>query len=377
MGGVVGTSTGNKDKSYDKLYVDGCKNYGDIEYGEVACGDRISVGGVVGEPQQYTTAYITNCENHGTVAFKGKGCAKEITFGGISGMISTACEITDCVNRGTILSAGSSSSNYEAGGITGSSSSGTAKIVRCANYGEVKQTAYSTGTTQFGGVIGYAYSFGLIDDCHNHGQLTIKGADSADQLSVGGIVGYARYKASEVAQISNCYNHADLTFAGRGKYYAGGVIGFDKTVESGTAVLKNLVNVGNLTFTSTATTYYYGGLVGAANNPVNGGVFYGDITALGKEGKVGALLGKPRTDALKVTNAAVGGNFIYSEVENEDANGEKVNVGVKTEIDLTMLYTTAITAAVAEGDGCSLITAKPTVPTVPAPAPAPEPAPAE
>ena len=216
----------------------------------------------------------------------------------------------------------------------------------------------------------------MIDDCHNHGQLTIKGADSADQLSVGGVVGYARYKASEVAQISNCYNHADLTFAGRGKYYAGGVIGFDKTVESGTAVLKNLVNVGNLTFTSTATTYYYGGLVGAANNPVNGGVFYGDITALGKEGKVGALLGKPRTDALKVTNAAVGGNFIYSEVENEDANGEKVNVGVKTEIDLTMLYTTAITAAVAEGDGCSLITAKPTVPIVPAPAPAPEPAPA-
>ena len=377
LGGIVGTTTGNKDKTYDKLYVDGCKNYGDIEYGEVACGDRISVGGVVGEPQQYTTAYITNCENHGTVAFKGANCSKEITFGGIAGMISTSCEITDCVNRGTILAAGSTSSNYEAGGITGSTSSGTAKILRCANYGEVKQTAYSTGTTQFGGIIGYAYSFGTIDDCHNHGQLTIKGADSADQLSVGGVVGYARYKASEVAQISNCYNHANLTFAGRGKYYAGGVIGFDKTVESGSAVLKNLVNVGNLTFSSTATTCYYGGLVGAANNHVEGGVFYGDITAIGKEGKVGALLGKARTDAIKVTNCQIGGNFIYSEEENEDANGEKIPVGVKTEIDLTMLYTTAIEASVAEGDGCSLITAKPTVPTVPASAPAPEPAPAE
>ena len=374
LGGVVGTTTGNKDKSYDKLYVDGCKNYGEIEYGTVTCGDRISVGGVVGEPQQYTVAYITNCENHGTVAFKGKSCAKEISFGGISGMISTSCEITDCVNRGTILVAGSTSSNYEAGGITGSSSSGTSKILRCANYGEVKQTAYSTGTTQFGGIIGYAYSFGLIDDCHNHGQLTIMGADAADQLSVGGVVGYARYKASEVAQISNCYNHADLTFAGRGKYYAGGVIGFDKTVESGTAVLKNLVNVGNLTFSSTATTCYYGGLVGAANNPVDGGVFYGDITAIGKEGKVGALLGKARTDALKVTNAAVGGNFIYSKTQEPDAAGDVVTVENKTPIDLTMLYTTAIEASVAEGDGCSLLTAKPTVPTVPAPAPAPAPA---
>ena len=376
LGGVVGTSTGDKNKSYDKLYVDGCKNYGDIEYGEVTCGDRISVGGVVGEPQQYTTAYITNCENHGTVAFKGKSCAKEISFGGISGMISTACEITDCVNRGTILAAGSTSSNYEAGGITGSSSSGTAKILRCANYGEVKQTAYSTGTTQFGGVIGYAYSFGLIDDCHNHGQLTIKGADSGDQLSVGGVIGYARFKATEVAQISNCYNHADLTFAGRGKYYAGGVIGYDKTVESGSAVLKNLVNVGNLTFSSTATSYYYGGLVGAANNPVDGGVFYGDITAIGKEGKIGVFLGKARADALKVTNGAAGGNIIYSTATEEDANGDVVTYGVKTPIDLTMLYATAITADVAQGDGCSLLTSKPTVPATPAPAPAPEPEPA-
>ena len=384
LGGVVGTTTGNKDKSYDKLYVDGCKNYGNIEYGEVACGDRISVGGVVGEPQQYTTAYITNCENHGTVAFKGKGCAKEISFGGISGMISTSCEITDCVNRGTILVAGSTSSNYEAGGITGSSSSGTAKIVRCANYGEVKQTAYSTGTTQFGGIIGYAYSFGLIDDCHNHGKLTIMGADSGDQLSVGGVIGYARYKATEVAQISNCYNHADITFAGRGKYYAGGIIGYDRTVESGTAVLKNLVNVGNLTFSSTATTYYYGGLIGAANNGITDSKCYCDITALGKQdGNVGFLVGKARaaTATMIVKNTGAGGNFIFSEFEDVDASGDKITVEEKTPLSATTwfehIYTSAVTQAVAEGDGCYHLAAKPTVPTAPAPAPAPEPAPAE
>ena len=383
LGGVVGTTTGNKDKSYDKLYVDGCKNYGDIEYGEVTCGDRISVGGVVGEPQQYTTAYITNCENHGTVAFKGKSCAKEISFGGISGMISTACEITDCVNHGTILAAGSTSSNYEAGGITGSSSSGTSKILRCANYGEVKQTAYSTGTTQFGGIIGYAYSFGTIDDCHNHGQLTIKGADAADQLSVGGVIGYARFKATEVAQISNCYNHADLTFAGRGKYYAGGVIGYDKIVESGTAVITNIVNLGNLTFSSTATTYYYGGLIGAANNGITDSKCYCDITALGKQGgNIGFLVGKDRaaTATMIVKNTGAGGNFIYSEATEEDANGDNVTYGVKTPLSATTwfeyIYKSAVTQAVAEGDGCYHLAAKPTVPTAPAPAPTPEPEPA-
>ncbi len=376
LGGVVGATTGNKDKSYDKLYVDGCKNYGDIEYGTVACGDRISIGGIVGEPQQYTTAYITNCENHGTVAFKGTSCAKEITFGGIAGMISTACEITDCVNRGTILAAGSTSSNYEAGGITGSSSSGTAKILRCANYGEVKQTAYSTGITQFGGIIGYAYTFGTIDDCHNHGQLTIKGADSGDQLSVGGVIGYARYKVSDgPATISNCYNHANLTFAGRGKYYAGGIIGYDRSVESGSAVLQNLVNVGNLTFTSTATTCYYGGLVGAANNPINGGIFYGDIKAIGKEGKVGALLGKARTDALKVTNCQVGGNMVFAEnkeTEEDIDSGEVIETITNVLTPITAdnlkdyLYSSAITADDIAADVITLLTEKPAVPAAPA-----------
>ena len=368
LGGIMGTATGKKDNQ-NSVYIDGCENYGAIEYGTTACGDRISLGGIIGEPQQYNYAEITNCTNGGTVAFKAKGCGKEISVGGIAGMISTSMKITDCVNlaTGTIIAAGSTSTNYEFGGITGSTSGTGTQLLRCVNYAEVKQTAYSTGTTQFGGIIGYAYSFGTIDNCHNHGQLTIMGADSADQLSVGGVVGYSRYQVTDgVATISNCYNHADLTFAGRGKYYAGGVIGYDKSVEKGSAVLKNLVNVGNLTFSSTATTFYYGGLVGAANNPVEGGVFYGNITALGKEGKVGALLGKARTDALKVTNCQIGGNFIYSEEEDEDANGEKVMVGVKTPIDLTMLYTTAIEASVAEGDGCSVITEKPAVPTAPA-----------
>ena len=387
LGGIVGTTTGNKDKTYDKLYIDGCENYGAIEYGTVACGDRISIGGIIGEPQQYSYAEITNCKNGGTVAFKAKGCAKEISFGGIAGMISSSQKITDCVNlaTGTVTSSGDSTSNFEFGGIAGSTSGTGTQILRCVNYAEIKQTVISQGTTQIGGCIGYGYSFGKYDDLHNYGAITVKGSKSAAQLSAGGVIGYTRWMvANGEAYVTNCYNHVDITLScnGNEKYYAGGIIGYDRAASAENKgcipVLDNLVNVGNVTFTKTSnSSAYYGGLIGCCNNVATNSKFYGDITAIGLEGKVGVFYGKARTDAIKVTNSAAGGNIIYSVEEEEDANGEKVKVGVKTPIDLTMLYTTAITAAVAEGDGCSLLTSKPAVPATPAPAPAPEPAPAE
>ena len=391
LGGIMGTATGASNKQ-NNTYIDGCENYGAIEYGTVACGDRISLGGIIGEPQQYSYAEITNCTNGGTVAFKGANCGKEISVGGIAGMISSSQKITDCVNlaAGTIISSGDTTSNYEFGGITGSTSGTGTELLRCVNYAEVKQTKKSQGTTQFGGVIGYAYSFGTIDNCHNHGKLTIAGtlkdaeSTKSQQLSAGGVVGYARYQVTDgVATISNCYNHADIICGcvGNENYYAGGVIGYDRAASAEkkncTAVLSNLVNVGNLTFTKSSGTMNYGGIVGCANTPITGATFYGNITALGLKGKVGALLGKARTDALKVTNCQIGGNFIYSEAKDTDASGEEITVDVLTPFDLTMLYTTDIAASVAEGDGCSLLTSKPTVPTAPAPAPAPEPAPAE
>ena len=252
------------------------------------------------------------------------------------------------------------------------------------NYAEIKQTIISQGTTQIGGCIGYGYSFGKYDDLHNYGAITVKGSKSSAQLSAGGVIGYTRWMvANGEAYVTNCYNHVDITLScnGNEKYYAGGVIGYDRAASSENKgcipVLDNLVNVGNVTFTKTSNTAYYGGLIGAANNVATNSKFYGDITAIGLEGKVGALYGKARTDAIKVTNSAAGGNIIYSEATEEDANGDVVTYGVKTPIDLTMLYQTAIAVSVAEGDGCSLLTSKPAVPATPAPAPAPEPAPAE
>ena len=385
LGGIMGTATGASGKQ-NNTYIDGCENYGAIEYGTVACGDRISVGGIIGEPQQYSYAEITNCKNGGPISFKAKGNSKEISFGGIAGMLSSSQKITDCVNlaTGTITSSGDSTSNFEFGGIAGSTSGTGTQVLRCVNYAEVKQTVISQGTTQIGGCIGYGYSFGKYDDLHNYGAITVKGSASKKQLSAGGVIGYTRWMVVDgEAYVTNCYNHVDLTLGcnGNENYYAGGVIGYDRAATAENKgcipVLDNLVNVGNVTFTKTSNTAYYGGLIGAANNVATNSKFYGDITAIGLEGKVGALYGKARTDAIKITNSAAGGNIIYSTATEEDANGDVVTYGVKTPIDLTMLYATAITADVAQGDGCSLLNAKPTVPATPAPAPTPEPAPAE
>ena len=104
---------------------------------------------------------------------------------------------------------------------------------------------------------------------------------------------------------------------------------------------------------------------GALNN-MTGFVFYGDIKAIGKKGIVGAIVGADRSEKITIKNAQLGGNFIFSTETGTDAAGNDEVWDVKTPIDLTMIYKTAITVEQAEADGCSIITEKPAVPTVPA-----------
>ena len=109
--------------------------------------------------------------------------------------------------------------------------------------------------------------------------------------------------------------------------------------------------------------------------PVDNAQCYATITAIGKEGKVGMIMGNARTDAIKATNCYVGGTLVLEEKEEwteetpTNPDGELITVyspGTITASNyLSYIYSTAVTKAVADGDGCTadkVLTAKPEVP---------------
>ena len=69
----------------------------------------------------------------------------------------------------------------------------------------------------------------------------------------------------------------------------------------------------------------------------------------------------------RVLNTQFGGNVIFATETGEDANGEVETYDVKIPITeenwINYMYCKPITQEIALGDGCSVITTKPSVPT--------------
>ena len=363
-----------------------CENHGTVEYvsPNPRSEARTDVAGIIATTVS-SSNLIKDCKNYGTINYKAKKTnAGEVTLAGIVGCPQVTTIVENCENHGLIHGSGATTSGYDIGGIAGGPSGAAVEFLNCKNYGEVKQSGAIGGSTYVGGIIGYGYSFHVLQGCENHGPVTILNTNSAKSLHVGGVVGWARIASGNgtnvVAHvIKDCANYYDLTFTGKGNTYnAGGLFGVlnNEDPEMHWGEVSGLKNVANITFEATATTPRFGGMIGnaalTANCPVGalnnmtGFVFYGDIKAIGMAGKVGAILGVDRSANITIKNAQIGGNFIFSTETGTDAAGNDETWDVKTPIDLTMIYKTAITEAQAIEDGCSIITEKPAVPTVPA-----------
>ncbi len=362
-----------------------CENYGAITYGPTAQLGRVDMGGIMATSQGAATTTLTGCKNGGVITFKATGGGSEISCGGIFGTLNQGT-LTNCTNlaSGTVVSSGDSSSNYEFAGITGSTAGYATTLTNCDNYAAVTQTRVSRGTTQIGGVCGYAYTFGTIDGCDNHGTVTYVGTATNQQSSVGGVVAYSRVRAGEgnISTISNCANYADQDWsnaAGKSTF-EGGVVGYCRTDESGTGAYTNWTNVADIKVGGTVTTPYFGGLAGflGTTSNIEGGVCYGNMYAIGKEGVanyVGFCAGVPRTDDRILKNIQIGGNMVYATetTEEEDANGgDPIQIVTPVLTPLTAenlgsyVYNAAVETSVVTGDGCSYISTKPAVPAVPA-----------
>ena len=358
-----------------------CENYGAITYGPTAQLGRVDMGGIMGTSQAAATTTLTGCKNGGVITFKATGAGSEISCGGIFGTLNQGT-LTNCTNlaSGTVVSNGDSTSNYEFAGIAGSTSGYATTITNCDNYAAVTQTKASAGTTQFGGIIGYAYTFGTVDGCDNHGTVTYVGTATNKQSAVGGVIGYSRVRAGtgNTATIKNCANYADQDWSkavGKASFQ-GGVIGLCNNTESGTGVYEDLKNVANIKVGGTATTPYFGGLFGRFDNKaiLDGGVCYGNMYAIGKEGVanyVGFCVGQARTDTCYLKDVEIGGNMVYatdSVTEDDPDGGDPITVVSPVLTPLTAenlgsyVYNAAIETSVVTGDGCSFISTKPAVP---------------
>ncbi len=372
VGGIMGTNT------YDRVGVtsiSNCENAGIVNVNINTFRCRPEVGGIAGRLFAVTNNLITGCKNSGTVSVTSANkIPKETSIGGIIGTLSGG-QIVNCENTttGEIEFGFETGTNLNVAGIAGSTNGVGAHISYCKNNGAVKQTKKATSTTQIGGIVGYAYSFGSITYCENHGSLTILGGNTC---GFGGIAGYVRYQNADAPSvIEYCYNDANLTFGGSASSYnAGGLIGRGIKAEgAGGAKVSNLVNLGNITFTGTSTgAILIGGVMGQNGNALTDSQSYCDIKAIGKDGKVGMIMGQAYAAASKATNCKIGGRFIFAETsaEEEDANGgDPITVTTPIYTDVTAdnwfnyIYSSgAVTEEIATGDGCERLTAKPATP---------------
>ena len=375
IAGIIGTSA-----DAINITVNNCENYGPISYSASASTSRVDVAGIVATTIASATAVISGCKNGGVISFKATSAGGEISIGGIVGTTQGTTTVSDCVNlaSGEIYSSGKATTNYEMGGIAGSTATDGSSLYNCTNYGHVNQAKASGGTTQVGGVVGYAYRCTDIIGCNNFGKVTFSGTATDKNGNVGGVIGYVRFQYTDkVVTIKDCGNYADLEFAGTaGSYYAGGVIGYCRSIEKGSAHLENLRNVANITFKSEGkSSTYLGGISGTfgsddVGHVLQGGVFYGDLKGIGMEGKIAMAIGTPAgrlEGGRRVLNTQFGGNMIFATETGEDANGDietsDVKIPITEENWINYMYRQPITQETAVGDGCSVITTKPAVPT--------------
>ena len=369
VAGVLGVSYSGNGK------VISCENYGDIESHAKSLG-RTDLAGVCGTIRAATDE-VKLCKNGGKVLYN-VTASGESGVGGIVGYANTSGTITQCENLASaeVLSTGTMGSNMGLGGIVGGTSAATAVISYCKNNGAVKQTAGKYNYFYAGGIVGYPYSLSTITCCENHGQLTI-GSATGDTVNnnayVGGVIGYYNGK-SAAATITHCYNDAKIVCSGNvpATYGVGGVIGASGLAADKVTACNNLLNLGDIEFSGTAKTCKIGGVAGHVAAPISDCQSYCNIKAMGLEGKVGMVMGIARADATKAANCKVGGSLVFEQKTSGgvvDEEGYEIPVTV-TDVVTTLdgsnwfqyIYNAAVEKAVAEGDGCSLLTEKPAVP---------------
>ena len=387
IAGLIGSTTSKKELT-------DLTNEVDINVTGVYEGKYCFVAGCVSSA---TAAHIKNATNLGNITYSGG----KTTRAALSGISSNCPKFTNCVNgakgdknKGALTyDSTAETSGFYAGGMTQSANKNLT-AVNCVNYGAITATERSNATGHIiGGVFGncdtgnntaYTQSF---DNCHNHGDLSIKSAKALGNVKVGG--GFAQFGGDKstftiLNGFSNSGNiHIEIGNAVSGKTVLIG--GFISTLNriistSSTGIISNS---GKITFrglTSASSYTRLGGVYGhtAAIPPTHAGieaVNTGDIDAEGAFGSIGYVGGVSATgrnfaNARSVCNIkAVGYTYVGAimglnrdkyKVSNCHAGGtiwregdSKVEINVNNFTDY--IYAAPIDLATAKSENCGFI----------------------
>lgn len=277
IGGIIANPNGNStDKGENKPLIKDCYNYGNILVTKAVSDAKatpMALGGIVGK---LTGATVDNCHNHGNIS---SVCDVLTAMGGVVGAhaLSFESKIIGCSNgvqgnseKGILTFAPEAATQQMVlGGILGrhhspkadTNAPGKLTVQNCNNYAPIA-TSYIK-MRNVGGVVG-AIALDdatlaatnvemLIDQCHNHGAITIGGTGSYEnqQRHIGGIVGVVSGSDNAVT-ISNCTNNAVIstTATNGGEHRMAGIVGY---AYSGTILVSKCTNNGEIKATGAAT----------------------------------------------------------------------------------------------------------------------------
>ena len=249
VGGIIGNAYCESDDYYIssnafKGYVSGT-------------GDKI--GGIVGFMQVYSSDYVYFMNN---IAYGNVSGGESVA--GVVGYLYTYVEgahIMYCVNTATINGCGN------VGGVLGevSEQSEGAEVKYCANFGNITASV-SAEEHSVGGVVGFIkVKPGRVLYCTNHGDVTASGC----YKSIGGVVGEVGHNTGTVTCSNNAYVRGCANFGNiSGDYsetYVGGVVGFmqEGAAEKGNSCMYDSYNRGEILSDHKRDT---GGILGMADH---------------------------------------------------------------------------------------------------------------
>ena len=376
-----------------KVYIGGVANYLQCPISDMTNSGKISllghtndslyIGGVFSNPNGYNRTRIVN---NGEIYINGPVKTNDCFIGGLSYELQSGNNMVwdDCHNNGDInmtalctikrtLSIGGLIAKY--------STADQHKIFKnCSNNGDITSYAKVCGGGNYAGLIGYlgATTAGIIisESFVNNGNITYAGStDGADEVFVGGVVGYGnKFNNGTTFWSGNVVNKGKLTASGTskgGRYMVGGIIA-NLRGDLGTSA--NLYNYGEIEVTGNAGAgaEHIGGIVGLNNGfPIHNATVECTISAIGRK-SVGMIVGNERTDAIVAKKCKIGGVIdrgadgpYVDEFGTEHSSGWHTDkVTISADNFHNFIYSASVDASVATADECSYYVR----PTEPAPA---------
>ena len=348
---------------------------------------------------------LSNSKNLGKITYTATSNSNVF----MGGLVHECKSVTDCVNgsaedktfsKGALTIDGTTRNAY-ASGFTPSGRSDIT-LTRCHNYGAITYTenAVTGGTTLPAGAVGYyspSTAVLVLDACANHAPISVNNSTIGGDLKVGGIIGH--YGGSNLLTIRNGYtNTGDFNIspksvaAGKSVQIGGMVGNFSATwttestggvynsgnityggASSSTSTVRvggitaamakdipaikgfEIINTGDIKSTGTGKAVYVGGILGAGKL-VDGAKCHCKIYATSGT-TIGWIMPAARTSTLKATNCQIGGNT----VEIDDSDESELLSPITAEDYFNLIYSTPIDKEVAEADGCSHLSVKPTI----------------